>query len=70
MSTLVMQAAGGKSLGRIMSVVSLPAVLGPILGPVLGGLILQRLHWPWMFWINVPFCVVGSSQFRHLVALD
>ncbi len=59
MSTLVMQAAGGKNLGRVMSVVSLPAVLGPILGPVLGGLILQNLHWSWMFWVNVPYCVAG-----------
>lgn len=59
MATLVMQAAGGRSLGRIMSVVGLPAVLGPILGPVLGGLILEHLHWSWMFWINVPFCVAG-----------
>ena len=59
MSTLVMQAAGGKALGRIMSVVSLPAVLGPIVGPVLGGLILQHLHWSWMFWVNVPFCLAG-----------
>lgn len=59
MSTLVMQAAGGKNLGRVMSVVSLPAVLGPILGPVIGGVILQNLHWSWMFWVNVPFCVAG-----------
>lgn len=59
MSTLVVQAAGGINLGRIMSVVSLPAVLGPILGPVVGGLILQHLHWSWMFWVNVPFCVTG-----------
>lgn len=59
MSTLVIQAAGGHALGRVMSVVSLPAVLGPILGPVLGGLILQHLHWSWMFWVNVPFCVAG-----------
>ena len=42
-----------------MSVVSLPAVLGPILGPVVGGLILQHLLWSWMFWVNVPFCVAG-----------
>src|ERR1700712_1387794 len=34
MSTLVMQAAHGQNLGRIMSAVSLPAVLGPVLGPV------------------------------------
>ncbi|WP_019932235.1 MDR family MFS transporter [Nocardia sp. BMG111209] len=59
MSTMVMQAAGGRGLGRIMSVVGLPAVLGPILGPVLGGLILQHLHWSWMFWVNVPFCIAG-----------
>jgi EmrB/QacA subfamily drug resistance transporter len=59
MSTMVMQAAGGRGLGRIMSVISLPAALGPVLGPVLGGVILQHLHWSWMFWVNVPFCVAG-----------
>jgi EmrB/QacA subfamily drug resistance transporter len=59
MATLVMQAAAGKSLGRTMSVVSLPAVLGPILGPVLGGVILNWLDWRWLFYVNIPFCVVG-----------
>ncbi len=59
MSTLVMQAAGGRGIGTIISVISLPTVLGPILGPVLGGLILGHLHWSWLFWVNVPFCVVG-----------
>ncbi|TXN31234.1 MDR family MFS transporter [Lacisediminihabitans profunda] len=59
MTTLVMQAAAGKSLGRTMSVVSLPAVLGPILGPVLGGVILNWLDWRWLFYVNIPFCVVG-----------
>ncbi|MFT8705483.1 MDR family MFS transporter [Bifidobacterium aquikefiricola] len=59
MLTLVMQAAHGRNIGKIMSVVSMPAILGPILGPVLGGLILDHLAWPWLFWVNVPFCVVG-----------
>lgn len=59
MSTLLVQKVGRESLGKVMSVVSLPAVLGPILGPVLGGLILQHLHWSWMFWVNVPFCIAG-----------
>ncbi len=70
MSTLVMQAAGGRNLGRIMSVVSLPAVLGPILGPVLGGLILQHLHWSWMFWVNVPFCVAGLVMAAIVLPAD
>lgn len=59
MSTLVMQAAGGKALGRTMAMLSLPAVLGPVLGPVIGGVILNWFDWRWLFWVNVPFCVVG-----------
>jgi MFS family permease len=32
LQTLIMQAAGGKNLGRTMSIISLPTALGPILG--------------------------------------
>ncbi|HEU5387219.1 MAG TPA: MFS transporter [Streptosporangiaceae bacterium] len=37
----------------------MPALLGPILGPLAGGAILTHLSWRFMFWVNVPFCVVG-----------
>lgn len=59
MGTIVVQASGGKNLGRIMSIIGVPIVLGPVLGPVLGGLILQNLDWPWLFWVNVPVCIIG-----------
>jgi EmrB/QacA subfamily drug resistance transporter len=59
MTTLVVRAAGGRLLGRTTAIVALPALLGPILGPLAGGLILTHLSWRWMFWVNVPFCVVG-----------
>ena len=59
MSTLVVQAAGGKNLGSLMALVSMPIALGPILGPVLGGIILNSLSWHWLFLVNVPFCLVG-----------
>lgn len=60
MATLaVQQISGGPGLGRLMSMVSLPAALGPILGPTIGGLILNWLDWRWIFWVNVPFCVAG-----------
>ena len=59
MLTLVMQAAGGRQLGRTAAWVSLPALLGPILGPLVGGAIITNLSWRFMFWVNVPFCVVG-----------
>ncbi len=58
-STMIMQAAAGRALGRTMSIVTLPTVVGPILGPVIGGAILKWLDWRWLFWVNVPFCVVG-----------
>jgi EmrB/QacA subfamily drug resistance transporter len=59
MTTLIFQAAGGKSLGRLVTYVALPALLGPILGPLIGGAILTHLNWRFMFWVNVPFCVTG-----------
>jgi EmrB/QacA subfamily drug resistance transporter len=59
MTTLIMQAAGGKALGRTVTLVALPALLGPVLGPVVGGAILTHLSWRFMFWVNVPFCVAG-----------
>ncbi|MBE3565197.1 MAG: DHA2 family efflux MFS transporter permease subunit [Thermogemmatispora sp.] len=35
------------------------AGLATALGPVLGGLIVQTLSWRWIFYVNLPFCLVG-----------
>jgi EmrB/QacA subfamily drug resistance transporter len=51
--------AGPQRVGRVMGVVSMPAMLAPILGPVVGGLILQNLHWSWIFFVNVPIGVIA-----------
>lgn len=71
MATLaVQQVAGGAGLGRLMSLVSLPAALGPILGPTIGGVILNFLDWRWIFWVNVPFCVVGIALAWRFLPAD
>ena len=59
MATILMQAAHGRNLGRLMAAVSLPAAVGPILGPVVGGLILNDLSWRWLFLVNLPIGAVG-----------
>lgn len=70
MTTLLIQAAGGRNLGRLVAAVSLPAALGPILGPVIGGVILNYLSWQWLFLVNVPLCAVGLVLAVRLLPPD
>src|ERR1700760_4345630 len=56
---MLAEAAGPKRMGRVMSVVAVPAMLAPILGPTLGGLIVQNMSWRWIFYVNVPIGVMG-----------
>src|SRR5436305_399442 len=52
-------AAGPRRMGRVMSVVAVPAMLAPIFGPALGGLILDNASWRWIFFVNVPIGIVA-----------
>jgi len=56
---IMAQVAGPQRMGRVMGIVSMPAMLAPILGPVLGGAILQNLHWSWIFLVNLPVGVIA-----------
>jgi EmrB/QacA subfamily drug resistance transporter len=58
---IMAEAAGPKHMGRVMSVISVPAMLAPILGPTLGGAILQSVSWRWIFYINVPIGVIAVT---------
>ncbi len=59
MQTMVVRASGGEKLGKLMSIVGMPMVLGPILGPVLGGIIINSLDWRWVFYVNIPICTAA-----------
>jgi EmrB/QacA subfamily drug resistance transporter len=59
--TILAQAAGPRRIGRVMSVIGAPMLLGPVLGPVLGGLILQDLSWRWIFYVNVPIGIAAVA---------
>ncbi len=52
-------AAGPRRMGRVMSVVAVPAMLAPIFGPAIGGLILDNASWRWIFFVNVPIGLVA-----------
>ena len=40
--------------------------LGPMMGPVIGGFILSTLGWRWIFWLNIPICLLGLYGCRQL----
>jgi EmrB/QacA subfamily drug resistance transporter len=52
--SILAREAGPKRMGRVMGIVTIPTLLGPILGPVLGGLILSHFSWRWIFFVNLP----------------
>ncbi|MGZ7441378.1 MDR family MFS transporter [Paenibacillus sp. TH7-28] len=59
MQTMIVRAAGGEKLGKLMAIVGLPVLIGPILGPVLGGVIINYLNWRWIFYVNLPVCLIA-----------
>ena len=56
--SMLARAAGPQRMGRVMSVIGVPTVMGPVLGPVLGGLIVSNFSWRWIFYINVPIGII------------
>ncbi|WP_296595942.1 MFS transporter [Phenylobacterium sp.] len=42
-----------------LSVVTMPALLGPVVGPVIGGAIVTFADWRWIFFMNLPIAAVG-----------
>jgi EmrB/QacA subfamily drug resistance transporter len=57
--SLLAQTAGPRHVGRVMSVVGVPMLLGPILGPVIGGAIVGAASWRWIFFVNVPIAAIA-----------
>ena len=56
---MMAEAAGPERMGRVMSIVAVPAMLAPILGPTIGGLILDNTSWRWIFYVNLPVGVIA-----------
>jgi EmrB/QacA subfamily drug resistance transporter len=57
--TIMTRAAGPHRMGRLMAIMGVPMLLGPIMGPILGGWLIQTASWHWIFLINVPLGAIA-----------
>jgi EmrB/QacA subfamily drug resistance transporter len=54
-------------LVRAMSVLTMPALLGPVLGPPIGGLIVTYGSWRWIFFLNLPIALLGVALVTRFI---
>ncbi|MFI5610646.1 DHA2 family efflux MFS transporter permease subunit [Amycolatopsis sp. NPDC051903] len=68
--TILTRTAGPQRIGRVMSVLGVPMLLGPICGPILGGWLVDAVSWRWIFYINVPIGVIAFLLGLRLLPKD
>ena len=68
--TILSQAAGPQRMGRVMGVVGVPMLMGPIIGPILGGWLVDDVSWRWIFYVNIPIGAVALAAAYRLLPRD
>src|SRR5579875_334146 len=56
---VVLRSVEKADLVQAMSYLTIPSMLGPVVGPPVGGFIVTYYSWRWIFFINVPICILG-----------
>jgi EmrB/QacA subfamily drug resistance transporter len=68
--TILSKAAGPQRMGRVMGVVGVPMLMGPIIGPILGGWLVDDVSWRWIFYVNLPVGALALTAARKLLPRD
>jgi EmrB/QacA subfamily drug resistance transporter len=68
--TILTRAAGVDRVGRVMAVIGIPMLLGPIFGPILGGWLVDDFSWHWIFFINLPIAVAALLLAQRILPRD
>lgn len=67
---ILTRAAGPQRVGRVMAVMGVPMLLGPIFGPILGGWLVEDFSWRWIFFINLPIGVLTILLAARILPSD
>ena len=68
--TIMTRAAGPHRMGRLMAILGVPMLLGPIMGPIIGGWLIQTASWHWIFLINVPLGLIALLYASRVLVAD
>ena len=68
--TIMTRAAGPHRMGRLMAILGVPMLLGPILGPIIGGWLIEHASWHWIFLINLPLGIIALVYAFVVLAKD
>ena len=68
--TILTRAAGPERIGRLMAILGVPMLLGPIMGPILGGYLIDVASWHWIFLINLPIGLAALAYSMRILPSD
>jgi EmrB/QacA subfamily drug resistance transporter len=68
--TILTRAAGPQRVGRVMAIIGVPMLLGPIFGPILGGWLVDDYSWRWIFYINLPVGALALVMSLRILPRD
>ena len=55
--------------GRYIGYFTIAFAGSAVMGPLVGGFIIENWSWPWIFYINVPFCILVSAVCHRALRL-
>lgn len=58
--TILVESFPEEQLGLANGLFGMGVVIGPTIGPTLGGIIIDKLSWHWIFFINLPVGIIAA----------
>jgi EmrB/QacA subfamily drug resistance transporter len=59
-----------KERGKAMGLIGTVVAIGSMMGPIAGGILIERIGWQSIFYINIPFGIIGTFMALSILKKD